>query len=155
MDSTHNKPHLLRKSVYSAWRMRPVRIIMVWKHWRSIAQSLQSVAAATHTHTHILISSWVAAVFPDQPAEHAPKWTWALILTAESATLTLDSGSPLAVVQNGELAKHFARRQRAEVLVLPWHLDTTLWNHREHTSLLAADVNLTCHVSLPVFRVTM
>lgn len=46
---TTHSTHLLRKSVYSACRMRPVRIIMVWKHWRSMAHSLQSVAAATHT----------------------------------------------------------------------------------------------------------
>lgn len=37
--------YLLRKSVYSAWRMRPVLIIIVWKHCLSIAHSLQSVAA--------------------------------------------------------------------------------------------------------------
>lgn len=37
--------HLLRKSVYSACRMSPVLIMMVWKHWRSMAQRRQSVAA--------------------------------------------------------------------------------------------------------------
>ena len=39
------KTHLLRKSVYSACRIRPVRIIIVWKHCRSIAHNLQSVIA--------------------------------------------------------------------------------------------------------------
>lgn len=31
--------------MYSAWRMSPVRIMMVWKHCRSIAHRRQSVAA--------------------------------------------------------------------------------------------------------------
>lgn len=38
-------PNLLRKSLYSACLMRPVLIIIVWKHCRSIAHNLQSVAA--------------------------------------------------------------------------------------------------------------
>lgn len=37
--------HLLRKSVYSVCLIRPVLIIMVWKHCRSMAHNLQSVAA--------------------------------------------------------------------------------------------------------------
>lgn len=37
--------NLLRKSVYSACLMSPVLIMMVWKHWRSMAHNLQSVAA--------------------------------------------------------------------------------------------------------------
>jgi hypothetical protein len=40
-------------------------------------------------------------------------------VTAAGATLTLDGGGPLAVVQDGEFAEHLARRQGAEVLVLP------------------------------------
>ena len=35
----------LRKAVYSVCLMRPDLIMMVWKHWRSMAHSLQSVAA--------------------------------------------------------------------------------------------------------------
>lgn len=37
--------YLRKNSVYSACRMRPVRIMIVWKHCRSIAHSLQSVLA--------------------------------------------------------------------------------------------------------------
>jgi hypothetical protein len=40
--------YLLRKSVYSAWRIIPVLIIMAWKHCRSMAHSLQSLAAANN-----------------------------------------------------------------------------------------------------------
>lgn len=39
------KFYLFKKSVYSAWRIRPVRIIIVWKHCRSIAHNLQSCTA--------------------------------------------------------------------------------------------------------------
>lgn len=37
--------YLFKKSVYSACRIRPVHIIIVWKHCRSIAHNLQSVTA--------------------------------------------------------------------------------------------------------------
>lgn len=36
---------LRRNSEYSAWRMRPVRIIIFWKHCRSMAHNLQSDTA--------------------------------------------------------------------------------------------------------------
>lgn len=41
--------YLRRKSVYWECLMRPVLIIMVWKPWRSIAQSLMSVRAKDKT----------------------------------------------------------------------------------------------------------
>jgi hypothetical protein len=48
-----------------------------------------------------------------------PTCAVAIILTVANATLTLNSCGPLAVVQNGKLAKHLAWCQGAEVLVLP------------------------------------
>jgi len=74
--------HLLRKSVYSACRIRPERIMIVWKHCRSMAHSLQSVAAVTHrtyvintplyiTH-HILVQS----TYHDSSQSNTHPWWW-------------------------------------------------------------------------------
>jgi len=49
------KSYLLRKSVYSVCLMRPVLIIIVWKHCRSIAHSLQSVAAKERKIDELII----------------------------------------------------------------------------------------------------
>ena len=44
MISVYN--NLFRKSVYSVWRMSPVRIMIVRKHCWSMAHSLHSTTAA-------------------------------------------------------------------------------------------------------------
>jgi hypothetical protein len=36
------RPYLFKNSVYSACRIIPDRIMIVWKHWRSMAHNLQS-----------------------------------------------------------------------------------------------------------------
>lgn len=58
--------HLFRKSVYSAWRMRPVRIMIVWKHCRSMAQSLQSFTAV------IVAVRWQLYRMANSPSTFAP-----------------------------------------------------------------------------------
>lgn len=51
--------YLRRKSVYWECLMRPVLIMMVWKPWRSIAQSLMSVRAADRQtgDKHLILST--------------------------------------------------------------------------------------------------
>lgn len=44
--------HLLRNSIYSVCLMRPVLIMMVWKHWRSMAHSFTLVRAAKKRKFH-------------------------------------------------------------------------------------------------------
>ena len=58
--------HLLRKSVYSACRIRPVRIMMVWKHCRSIAHNLQSFTAV------IVAVRWQLYRMASSPSTLAP-----------------------------------------------------------------------------------
>lgn len=58
--------YLRKNSVYSACRMRPVRIMIVWKHCRSIAHNLQSVLAV------IVAVRWQLYKMANSPSTLAP-----------------------------------------------------------------------------------
>lgn len=59
--------YLLRKSVYSVCLIRPVLIMIVWKHCRSIAHSLQSVTAV------IVAVRWQLYNIASSPSTFAPE----------------------------------------------------------------------------------
>lgn len=96
--------YLLRKTVYSAWRRRPVLIMMAWKTCRSMAHNLQSTMAA-----------FERKVREDSTA------------VERLAPITFDGGCPLAVVEDGELSKDFARCHGAQGLLFSRHFHFAIW----------------------------
>ena len=78
--------------------------------------------------------------FPDGQAISPNRWEGERIIpfgvsvyvgNDECIVLTFYRGRTFAVVENGQLSEHFAADHRAQIFILPRHVDSALCNRRK------------------------